>query len=118
MIHYFSRSVAGMGRISVTQLFPTMLFLINVTQYVRRDALSFWPCRSETRTISNAVCTETVTSVSTVVIIQAGLRSLLHFLAQRRIYAYMYVEAIFKRCNVSIWTGLSWLRLETGGGQL
>jgi hypothetical protein len=25
---------------------------------------------------------------------------------------------IFKKWNVGIWTGLSWLRIETGGGHL
>jgi hypothetical protein len=25
---------------------------------------------------------------------------------------------IFRKCNVGVWTGLSWFRIETGGGHL
>jgi hypothetical protein len=25
---------------------------------------------------------------------------------------------IFRKCDVGVWTGLGWLRIETGGGQL
>jgi hypothetical protein len=25
---------------------------------------------------------------------------------------------IFKKCDVGVWTGLGWLRIETGGGHL
>jgi hypothetical protein len=26
------------------------------------------------------------------------------------------LRRIFKKCEVRVWTGLSWLRIETGGG--
>jgi hypothetical protein len=25
---------------------------------------------------------------------------------------------IFRKCNVGVWTGFSWLRIDTGGGHL
>jgi hypothetical protein len=28
------------------------------------------------------------------------------------------LRRIFKKCDVMLWTGLSWLRIETGGGHL
>jgi hypothetical protein len=28
------------------------------------------------------------------------------------------LRRIFRKCDVGVWTGLSWLRIETGGGHL
>jgi hypothetical protein len=28
------------------------------------------------------------------------------------------LRRIFRKCGVGVWTGLSWLRIETGGGHL
>jgi hypothetical protein len=36
----------------------------------------------------------------------------------RRRWEYNNKKRMFRKREVAVWTGLSWLRIETGGGQL